>query len=353
MKLASFGPLPPEWGGRAAGGVATYHAEMLRSLDEISREQLSVAIVPSHRGAQVSELRGDFQVLDLGLKDRETEKLKALASEYDALIVHHLSSPWTNAFVEAGEGHKVLCVVHSWTALLRDPSVHHVLQRNVDGIRKLIFPSRHSADQAHSLDIFIPSSSEVIYGPLSPVFHNMPVPQDNPRSGVLFVGSLIGLKRCGLLIEAMASLPETVKLTIAGDGPERASLEVLAKSRDLHHRVDFLGSQTQQQLVALYSQCEVLCVPSSTESLGLVYVEALSQGAAVVGYEQSMKEISAMLGVSCGFGYVSETTDPLANVLRRALECNWHRQKLSARTRDQFSRLACAGALQRVLEAFQ
>lgn len=71
------------------------------------------------------------------------------------------------------------------------------------------------------------------------------------------VGNLVGLKRHGLVIEALASLPGHL-LLIAGDGPDRQALETLAGRFGVADRVRFLGRMAHEGLAELYGVADVL-----------------------------------------------------------------------------------------------
>jgi glycosyltransferase involved in cell wall biosynthesis len=76
---------------------------------------------------------------------------------------------------------------------------------------------------------------------------------------------------------------EDALLVIAGDGPERSTLEERANALGLGGRVRFLGRISDSQLVALYQAADVSVVPSvALEGFGLVVLEALACGTPVV-----------------------------------------------------------------------
>lgn len=103
---------------------------------------------------------------------------------------------------------------------------------------------------------------------------------------VLFVGNLVHRKGVDVLLRALSRVlarRSMTRLTIAGDGVERAALEKLASELGVASRVEFLGRRTSEELVELYSRARVLAVPSRHEAFGLVVVEASACGAAVVG----------------------------------------------------------------------
>jgi glycosyltransferase involved in cell wall biosynthesis len=88
-------------------------------------------------------------------------------------------------------------------------------------------------------------------------------------------------KSIDTLIDAVALVPD-VRLTIIGDGPERAHLEQRAWDLNVQSRVEFLGALPQEQLPAHYATCGVFVLPSIREGMGLVLAEALLCGAPVI-----------------------------------------------------------------------
>lgn len=81
---------------------------------------------------------------------------------------------------------------------------------------------------------------------------------------LLFVGRLVEKKGVGLLIKALALVAEkipSVRLTVAGYGPELPDLKRLAKTLAIEDRVEFLGAVQQADLVKLYQQCTVFVAP--------------------------------------------------------------------------------------------
>lgn len=72
--------------------------------------------------------------------------------------------------------------------------------------------------------------------------------------------------------------PDSTRLLIAGAGPERTALEATAPPGAV-----FLGFvERQRALPILYASCDVFCYASTTETLGLVVLEAMSAGLPVI-----------------------------------------------------------------------
>jgi glycosyltransferase involved in cell wall biosynthesis len=94
-----------------------------------------------------------------------------------------------------------------------------------------------------------------------------------------FAGRLIQGKGIGTLLHAVAELArDSVKLEIAGDGPERKSLEALAAKLGIADRVRFRG--WVHDMSTFWRSCDVAVVPSEEwiESFGMVVIEAMAAG---------------------------------------------------------------------------
>lgn len=91
---------------------------------------------------------------------------------------------------------------------------------------------------------------------------------------VLSVGRLETVKRVDLAIRAMAHLPPSLSLVVAGTGSHREALESLAGSLGLGTRVQFLGEATDEQLIDLYAGALAVVFPPYDEDYGYVTLEA-------------------------------------------------------------------------------
>lgn len=129
----------------------------------------------------------------------------------------------------------------------------------------------------------------VIPNARSPITFRQPLPEDRTyaraRIGarddervLVFVGSLTPEKRVHLAIDAVAILPGC-RLWIAGDGPLRSELEYQAREV-AGGLVSFLGSIDEVPL--LYHAADALVLPSATEGLPGVLIEAALCGCPVV-----------------------------------------------------------------------
>ena len=105
---------------------------------------------------------------------------------------------------------------------------------------------------------------------------------------ILMIGRLSVEKDPLTLIRAMklvASHPQSssATLNIVGDGPLREACVKLIAELELKDTVKMLGITDAAQVKQLYCEHDILCVPSVSDPLPTVILEAMSQELAVVG----------------------------------------------------------------------
>lgn len=98
------------------------------------------------------------------------------------------------------------------------------------------------------------------------------------RPRLLHISNFRAVKRVQDCIRILAKVREQVdaELWMAGDGPERSGAETLAHELGLSCHVQFLGKQSR--IREMLPQADVLLLPSSLESFGLVALEAMACG---------------------------------------------------------------------------
>lgn len=125
---------------------------------------------------------------------------------------------------------------------------------------------------------FAPGTFEIVHYGIEPR-DGPPPPPAEPRLAI--VGRLIPIKGHGDLLAALerAALSE-VSLEVAGDGPLRDALQAEVADRGLGERVRFLGRVAPADPV--FERAAVVVVPSHGEGFGMVALEAMERGRAVI-----------------------------------------------------------------------
>ena len=103
------------------------------------------------------------------------------------------------------------------------------------------------------------------------------------RPYILAIGRHVTQKGFDVLVRAFAqSGGQTHDLLLAGDGPERPALESLAAELNLGGNIKFLGAVSHDIAVSLFTGCSFFVLPSRHEPMGIVNLEAMAAGKAVV-----------------------------------------------------------------------
>lgn len=98
---------------------------------------------------------------------------------------------------------------------------------------------------------------------------------------ILTVGRLSPEKGHGILLEAIGELHNRgvhVHSTLVGDGPERSHLEALTARLGIGAHTTFTGSIGQNRIAEVYSAADVFVLPSFSEGLPVVLMEAMASG---------------------------------------------------------------------------
>lgn len=130
---------------------------------------------------------------------------------------------------------------------------------------------------------------------------------------LLAYGRYCEAKNFAELVTAMRFIdPNTVRLTLVGDGPQRTLLRAMAA--DLPH-VDVC--EATRDPARHLSQCDAVIVPSVREAFGLVATEARLAGRAVILAE--VDGLPEQVG-SAGFSAPMRRAGDIARAIRRALK---------------------------------
>lgn len=145
--------------------------------------------------------------------------------------------------------------------------------------------SRALLDQALQLVPDIASKACVIHNGVDAELFATAEPYSHPKPYILAVGQLLRHKGFDDLITAYAQAQPFLAhldVLIAGDGPERQSLQAQVVANKLNDQVHFLGAVTREQVASLMRGAAVIVIPSRREPFGIVALEAMASGRPVV-----------------------------------------------------------------------
>lgn len=105
---------------------------------------------------------------------------------------------------------------------------------------------------------------------------------------VLFVGRITRQKGVTHLVDAIRHLPPETQVVLCAGAPDTPEIaaemrEKVAEARKEHPRIVWIEKMlSKQEAVQLYSHARVFCCPSVYEPFGIINLEAMACGAAVV-----------------------------------------------------------------------
>lgn len=143
---------------------------------------------------------------------------------------------------------------------------------------------------------------------------------------ILYIGRLERRKGARYLLKAFELLSQDnpdVELVIAGDGPDRERLEMLADDLKLHN-VSFLGFVSEELKLELLAKADLFCSPAVFgESFGIVLLESMASGTVCVAGNNS-----GYIDVMQGVGGVSLVNPRDTEEFARRLDLLLHEKAL-------------------------
>lgn len=151
---------------------------------------------------------------------------------------------------------------------------------------------------------------------------------------ILFVGRVASEKSIDKIIKALAIIKKRdiskVKLLIIGDGPAMDELKQLARTLKIEKDVIFAGTVSYEEIRHYYKMAYVFTIASTTETFGIVTIEALASGVPVL----AVKAPGAVDILTDGVDglLVDNDVEKFANALEKIIREPELREKLSRGT---------------------
>ncbi len=169
---------------------------------------------------------------------------------------------------------------------------------------------------------------------------------DDQGALLLYVGRLSAEKQIERIRPVLEALPEA-RLALVGDGPHRQQLEKFFEGTP----TTFVGYLAGDELASAYASGDAFLFPSSTETLGLVLLEAMAAGCPVVGANRGGIPDIITDGVN-GCLYEPDGADggagSLITATQRLLGNDLERKALRTAARSEAERWGWAGATEQL-----
>ncbi len=330
LMLISFHtcPLSPP-GVLDAGGLNVYVLQLARELGRLGWTVDIYTRCHRARERKIVSLNSRVRVIHLKVgalnlsKNRLTnytdefarEILQMINSEgltYDYLYAHYYLSGLTAEVLSAKLGIPFVITFHT-LGILKKIYAGEVNQERVSAEKKLGQAARliivSTELEKRALQKYYGVSAAkiavVVQGVESKIFHPRPRLKSREKLGlpeargiILFVGRIDPIKGISNLIRAVSTLSKNypefehnfLVLLVGGNtrsrkfwqSPEVQRIKRLIEKDNLSCCVKFLGAKPHNQLADYYAAADVVVLPSFYESFGLVVLEALASGAAVL-----------------------------------------------------------------------
>ena len=295
MKIAMVGQFPPH-----VGGVGVHIHTLSKKLVEMGHEVYVITyphkeirdidgihVIPT-KGLSIKGVRG------LMFKKNAKKALNKLIEKEDIDIIHgHYLFPAGAAAVEVGKEHGIKTYVTAHGSdmfeLYKNQSFMRSTIRRVlddaDGVFAVSNALRHEIIATGVVGI---SNKTKLSWNSVDINKFSTKPNDSfkreyrleDKPIVLFIGNLIKRKNVDSLLEAKKVANSDYYLVIVGDGPLFKKLRKKVEEENIR---DVIFTGARDDVEEIIPSCDVLILPSFSESFGLVLIEALACGKPVIG----------------------------------------------------------------------
>lgn len=357
-RLLTVGPIPPEWGGRLRGGVTRFNVTLL---DEFRLRRwrhridpVGVLIPPPQRVRRLKAEKKAPLPIFMQPKEARPRRFTSLLLEReqpDVILLNNLAAfngaRFSRVRAEVAPDLPTVAVVHEWRAIRakgdseRAERYRRAAQAGLEVVDAVVFPSAYTRDLGPAeLGLRYPDRALVIPNPLQPGFAESGIDVTGPREGVAFVGSFNERKNPGALLRAAAGMPE-LRVTMQGRGPLEDELRAQVAELGISERVEFAPFVKPKLHVAavidVMRSAELVCLPSLSESFGLVMIEALAAGSPVAGFGPTLTEIRDRVGIDVGEPIDDPTPGNVAAAIEAIRSRRWNRKQLRKAALAEFS----------------
>ena len=301
MRVVMFSQsFPPE-----IGGIQEHVAQLAKSLSSQGHE---IRIVTVRRNAQqpVHDRFCGMPVTRIPqVKLAKTQTAQYLARATSHLIalrrrgladVVHYHTFWPDAYTAFVVNKFVPTVytVHESRFLLmaEQKRLHRRLRAALKPFQGIIAPSTELLEVARQLgvdssnSVFIPNAVDAdVFSPdveRGSVRARYDVSEESIM--ILCPRRLVPKNGVDFLIKSLPHISSrrSLRLLIAGDGPERAKLENLVRELQFEDSVIFAGAKPNEELPKFYADADIVAIPSLKEATSIAGLEAMASARAVV-----------------------------------------------------------------------
>ncbi len=384
-KILYIGPIPPEVGGKTAGGVATHNWQLAKEAAKKGYEVYILAntkcsfrkneinIISTSQKPKIVKLliaifwyfysqliTKKFRNLSfLKFKDRLKVAylqvfLKKTLNDVkpDLVHVHHFQDQFIFAFKIAQNDVPLVVTDHAfWHEFGRTKNYEYSLEKKrcaANLVDYIIYISKFSKKQMKIFNIGLNQKKVLIYNPVSvekipfinkeTARNELELPINKKLIFFNGISESISRKRLDLLLKSISEsvwLKENCKIVII------ANTEGIKFSQGFLDKIDIMPLATQpwDKIVKIYNAADLFVMPSRSEGFAITYIESLLAGVPIVGFYPAIKELENMLGTYIGekFNADEENEEDLAEKIIKVLNMKIDRKLLRKKVVENLS----------------
>lgn len=345
MKIAMVGQFPPHVGGVGVH-IHTLSKELVKQGHEVyvityphkNIEDIDGIHVIGTKGLNIPGVRG------LMFKKNAKKALENLLEKVDIDIIHgHYLFPAGAAAVEVGNEHgiKTYVTAHGsemFEVYKKQPLMRSTIKNVLKKADRVFAVSNALKHEIIATGVTgISDKTSICWNSVDidkfSLKENDSFKQENKlvdKPIVLFVGNLIRRKNVESLIEAKKIANSDYYLVIVGDGPLYKKLNKKVEDENVRD-VIFTGSRNDVENII--PSCDVLVLPSFSESFGIVLIEALACGKPVIGSD--VGGITEIINEDVGLLINPNKVSSIASAIDKVINDEEYRVALSLNARSR------------------
>lgn len=280
------------------GGIQTYNRLLCRALNDLDAVgQKYVLVATDNRAAAESQKRSNFynrlqvEAFDSN-RARFIQRVLSLVAQHqiDLMLIGHVNyAPlgWVLRHVQPRLRYGV--IMHGKDVWVKLSVARRRALQQADFIMSV---SEDTKQRAAAINGALPARTYMLPNALQwdgeervAPLTNITVPPGTRLLSVCRLASNERQKGVDTIIEALPQIliqvPD-VQYLVIGDGTDLARHKALACKLGVANRVHFLGFVDDDALRLYYQSCDVFVMPSAQEGFGIVFLEAMRYGKAVV-----------------------------------------------------------------------
>ncbi len=187
-----------------------------------------------------------------------------------------------------------------------------------------------------------------LYGQKNAVIHNAVdidlfklQPKSNERTTytIVGIGRLVQSKGFHILLDAVSQVKDKIgkplRVILVGEGPQLEDLCQIARNKGISGFIEIVPPMAQEELVKIYQQADIFCLPSYSEGFPCVVLEAMACGIPVVA--TNVGGVAEVVDDQTGILIQPGDLQALSIALLQSYYIKWDRESIREKIVKEFS----------------